>query len=96
MFADGGGGHTVLDCSAPSEPSLLRDCFRESFAGPDWGKPIASLADWLRNGTRWMAAGLCRFDADRDLWWPAKNCRAYWPQFDITTEPNPRLGGPPE
>jgi len=65
LFGDGGGAQFVVDCRDPGGPSMLRDCFRESFAGPDWGKRIAPLATWLTNATEWMTACSCRFDPAR-------------------------------
>jgi len=82
LFTDGGGGHTVLDCSAPRQPSLLRYCFREDFAGPGWAKPISPLAAWLANGTEWMTTQSCRFDPAQGLWLPYEEAVAYWPHFD--------------
>jgi hypothetical protein len=91
MFTDGGGGHTVLDCADPDAPSVLKDCFRENIGGPDWGKPICELGQWIVNGTRWMQLGTCRFEPDRKSWWPGDAACAYWPDFDLEREPDPPL-----
>jgi hypothetical protein len=96
VFGDGGGTQFVLDCREPDRPSLLRDCFRESFAGDDWGKPIAPLAVWLANGTEWMATQSCRFDPAREQWLPFDAASAYWPHFDMTKPANPPIPGSPD
>jgi hypothetical protein len=96
MFVDGGGTTFVLDCQAPEQPSLLRDCFREDFTGDDWGKPIAPLAMWLAHATEWMSTQQCRFDPAREHWLPFSAARAYWPHFDMTKPANPPIPGLPD
>jgi hypothetical protein len=95
LFADGGGTQFVVDCREPERPSMLRDCFRESFTGPDWGKPIAPLASWLTNATEWMTTQSCRFDPARQGWLPFEVAHTYWPHFDMTKPPNPPIHGSP-
>jgi hypothetical protein len=82
MFTDGGGGHTILDCEEPEHASVLRDCFRENFASPDWGKPIRSIGPWLAHATDWLRLGTCRYDPQSGIWQPHDASRAYWPVFD--------------
>jgi hypothetical protein len=94
MFADGGGTTFVLDCSDPEQPSMLRDCFRE--AGDDWATPIAPIAVWLANATKWMARESCRFDPARAQWLPFEAARAYWPHFDTAKPANPPIVGLPD
>jgi hypothetical protein len=96
MFGDGGGTNFVLDCRKPERPSMLRDCFRESFASDDWGKPIAPLAAWLAHATEWMAMESCRFDQQREGWLPFDAAHAYWPHFDLTKPANPPIPGSPD
>jgi hypothetical protein len=94
VFGDGGGTQFVVDCREPERPSIVRDCFREDFTGPDWGKPIAPLATWLGNATGWMTANQsCRFDAGQGRWLPFDAVTQYWPHFDMTRPPNPPIAG---
>ena len=92
---DGGGTHFVVDCREPERPSMVRDCFREDFTGPDWGKPLAPLASWLANATELMTSQSWRFDPERETWLPREAVHAYWPHFDTTKPPNLPIHGAP-
>jgi hypothetical protein len=96
LFGDGGGTQFVVDCREPERPSMLRDCFRENFTQPNWGKPIAPLASWLTSATKWMTTQSCRFDAEREQWLPFEAAHAYWPDFDMTKPANPPIPGLPD
>jgi hypothetical protein len=96
LFGDGGGTEFVVDCRQPERPSVLRDCFRENFSQPGWGKPIGPLASWLANATEWMTTQSCRFDPERERWLPIEAAHAYWPHFDISKPANRPIHGLPD
>lgn len=75
----------------PEEPSLLRNCFSESFAHPDdWGRPIRAIGPWLANATEWMRLGTCRYDPEWRGWRPREAAFAY---YRCSTQTRPTTAG---